>query len=128
MASVEQILHEAFAANAYLVGLLPASKLVTGTAKGLATPYATINREGNAPMARSNGPRIDRTIVRVTVWATHSTGSALRDELIKHWDNWSSESTTPRVLSMRKQNDLAIEEDDGIWQFLIDFEVVTQAR
>lgn len=128
MKTIEQILQELYAANSYLTVLVPSAKFITGTAKGIVPPYATLNREGSNPLTRSNVQRIDRTIVRVQAWASHSVGSALRDTLIDAWDNLSIETSNPRVLSIRKANDLAIEEDDGIWQFLIDFEITTQAR
>lgn len=128
MKSVEQIIQEAYAANSYLTNLVEGAKFVTGMGKGLTVPYATLNREGGAPMARSNANRIDRFVMRITVWANHATGAGLRDELKTYFDNWGSESSNPRVLSMRYLSDLPVEEDDGTWQFLIDFEVVTQER
>jgi hypothetical protein len=128
MASIEEIIHAAYAANPYLTALVPATRFVTGTAKGMGPPYVTISREGSLPAIRSNGKRVDRIVIRFQVWATHSAGEAVRETLINYFDNWESDTLSPRVISMRKANDLAIEEDDGIWQFLIDFEVMTQAR
>jgi hypothetical protein len=128
MKSVEQIIHEAYEANSYLTALIPADKFVTGMAKGMSLPYATMNRESSLPSVRSNTNRIDRLLIRFQVWASHSTGASMRDTLIDAFDNWSSESSNPRVVMMRKANDFAIEEDDGVWQFLIDFQVEIQAR
>jgi len=126
--SIEQIIQDAYAANSYLTSLVPSAKFVTGTAKSLELPYITLSREGSTPSVRSNSNRVDRTVMRFQFWGSHSVGTTVRDMLIQAFDNWGDDSSNPRVVMMRKANDLAIEEDDGTWQFLIDFVVETQAR
>jgi hypothetical protein len=126
--SIEQIIQDAYAANSYLTALVPSAKFITGTAKNLELPYITLNREGSAPSVRSNSKRIDRVVMRMQFWGTHTLGTTVRDMLVGAFDNWGDESSNPRIVMMRKANDLAIEEDDGVWQFLIDFVVETQAR
>lgn len=125
--SIEKMIHEVYAASSAVTGLIPTSKFVTGKASGLSLPYLQLSREGNPIAFRSNGvSRFEKPVVRMQFWhASQEAGGQLRDLLVDLFDNRDMLAGNRRVLYMRKTNDLEIQEDDGVWQFLIDFELLT---
>lgn len=109
--------------------LLPVASIVTGNQVNEESPlpYAQTNVETSRPLLRTNTSRIDKPLVRVQIWHdVHATGAAMRDAFIRAIDNRDFEPDGLDVLSIRYSNALAIQEDDGVWQFLIDFELITQ--
>ena len=124
--STEQLLHTWWAASATLNGLLDSAVLTTGKAQDENTtlPFATLSRENNQDDHRTNCGRTDRGTFRVKLWHdSHALGQAIQAALIAAWDNKTYDSGGVQIVSARRSNDFHFQEDDGVWQFVTDFEI-----
>lgn len=117
--------HQAGDAFDTLRSRLPVARAVTGTWKGDdALPRATINREGGSPLARWEGGRLDVDTLRIQVWHDNfDAGAAIRDAVVAAFDDFDIRLPGKTIVCMRLANHFDLEEDDGVWQFLVDFEV-----
>lgn len=115
------------AATVALRALLPANKVVTGQQQdeNASLPYATINRESSPVTTRTNCNAIDSTLIRLQIWHENfDEGQAIKDAAIECFDPSDFNEFIAdgvRIFDIRKANDLNFQEDDGVWQFLIDF-------
>jgi hypothetical protein len=125
--SIEATIHDWYAASASLVALLPASRFVTGhvqdeTQQDL--PYCTLNRESDAPSYRTNCGRMDAASLRFQLWhEAWNSGNTIADAIVAAFDNGERTAGAITIHSMRLSNRFHLQEDDGVWQFLLDFDV-----
>jgi hypothetical protein len=130
--SIEQAIHEIIADVSNpdavaLLALLPASRIATGENHDQTFPYASVSLESNAPEYRANKGGTRRPVIRFQVWHDdHAEGVAIRTAIETLFENKSFETTTKDLISTRHENSLAIQEDDGSWQFLIDVQTITK--
>lgn len=104
-------------------------KIITGQVQAgdLPLPYATINVENNNSLYYSNGGSPRRATVRVQLWHdSHAQGCELRAKLIGIVDNKNFTTSEAAILCCRHENDFAVQEEDGVWQFIIDFDVMIE--
>jgi hypothetical protein len=129
--NVGKLIHERWAAAAALNALLPVSRVVTGTyfaeEPSLDDGYATITRPGDAPLAWfADGSRLDRVPVRITVYVSrdkHDEGEAIADAVKMAFDGAAcSLSTDDMVLRMMLSAYQPLDDDDGNWYFILDFD------
>lgn len=124
--AIHEVINNASIADAVaLLALLPAARIVTGTHHDRDLPYASIGMESNGPEYRSNDGGQRRYLVRIQVWhEDHAAGVAIRTAFEKLFENKTFSTTQAELISTRHANSLSIEESDGVWQFLIDIEIV----
>lgn len=109
---------------ATLASLIPISRITFGKAwkDREVFPYITISLENNQKAFYSNVGQGRIPGLRFTLFDDdHSRGCSIRKALVETFDNVAIGS----ILSMRHENDFAIQDDDEIWQFTIDFELFT---
>ena len=108
-----------------LLALLPAAKIATGTNHDKELPYCSINRESNASEYRSNAGGQRRYLVRFQVWHhEHAAGLAISEAIQTLFENEDFSTLESNLIQTRHENDFAIQEDDGTWQFVIDIQVI----
>lgn len=122
--SLEQTIHQRWAADAALGALLPAERVTTGRATCSKRPYATIVRTASRPALRTNaGDAVDEVTLRIDIWHDrHHAGQAILQQVKAAFDR--SDFALPggqRVIQMRRTSDVAVQHDDGLWQFTIEF-------
>lgn len=128
--SIEAAIHEIIGDSEIpdavaLLALLPAERIVTGTVHDQNLPYATINLESNAAEYRSSAGGLRRFLVRFQVWhENHASGVAIRDAIEQLFENKSFSTDAGAVIQTRHENSLALQEDDGVWQFVVDVSVI----
>ena len=128
--AIHEVLNDGTNANALaLLALLPVARIVTGTNHGRDLPYCSVNLESNGTEYRANADAaMRRNLVRFSVWhETHASGVAIREAIETLFENKAFETTEANLIT-RHENSLAIEEKDGVWQFLIDIEVKLTAK
>ena len=128
--AIHEVINDGSNANALaLLALLPAARIVTGTNHGRDLPYCSINLESNGAEYRANvSGTMRRNLVRFSLWhETHASGSAIRNAIETLFENKAFETTETDLIT-RHENSFAIEEEDGVWQFIIDIEVKLTAK
>jgi len=122
--NLAQVIHQRWAATEPLNDLLPASRVFTGMSVDPTTPYAVISRQSDRPVAYLNdGSTVDRVGVRVEVFhENHDAGAAVVDQLKAafHLAQFAL-SGSDKVIGMQRSNDFEHHNDDGLWQFVVDF-------
>lgn len=131
---IEQAIHARWAATAGLIALIPANQFTTGSRldENTTLPAAVLSLE-NTDRRRTNSGHTKIRGVRLKLWVQeHYDGVQIRKQLEAAFDNtsWSVTSGAPpvvvfRVLSSRIENDFVLQEDDGVFQFVTDLELVT---
>ena len=107
-----------------LLALLSADRIVTGTHHDRDLPYACINLEGNGSEYRANTGKLRTYAIRFSLWhENHTAGCAIRDAIEQLFENKSFETSAAKLKCSRHENTLAIEENDGVWQFTIDMTI-----
>ena len=132
--SIEASIHEIISDNtnpdaAALVTLLPADRIVTGRMQsGVALPWCTVNLESSQSNYRSSNGSARSCAIRFQVWHDqHQKGIAIRDAIQTLFENKDFKLTAENLLSTRVDNDFAVQEPDGTWQFIVDIDVITAA-
>ena len=127
--SIEQAVHEIITDASIpdavaLLALLPADRIVTGTNHDRDLPYASVSLESNVANHRSSDGQSRRLVVRFQVWHdNHAQGSAIQSAIEKLFENKDFQTTTEDLICTRHENSLAIQEEDGTWQFLVDLDI-----
>jgi hypothetical protein len=127
---IEKAIHEIITNAAYpnavaLLALLPATKIATGTNHDKELPYCSINRESNSAEYRSNVGGQRRYLVRFQVWHdVHAAGLAISEAIQNLFENEDFSTLESDLIQTRHENDFAIQEEDGTWQFVIDIQVI----
>jgi len=121
--SLEQAVHQRWAADPGLAAALPAENVVTGRYGGGQVPYATVHRTQNRRLLRTNDGRLDETRLAVHVWHDDYDAGRQIAELVQAAFDGAGFALPNggRVVRMRRTADSAEEHDDGLWQFSLEF-------
>mgnify|MGYP005839736353 CR=1 FL=1 len=122
--SLEQAVHERWAASQALAALLPADRVSTGRSSCPTVPYATILPERRQTALRTNaGDTVDEVTLRVNVWhEAYGAGRAIVEQVRAAFDRAAFELPGGgRVLHMRRTSESAAQHGDGLWQLSIQF-------
>ena len=128
---IEQAIHEilddvSIPDSVTLSALLPTERIVTGQHHDRDLPYASINLEGNITEYRSNCGSARNQRLRFQVWhENHSLGSEIATAIENLFENKTFTTSVLNIIRSRHENSLTMQEDDGVWQFLIDFQIAT---
>lgn len=126
---IEQTIHERFAASAGLVALLPTERFTTGNRLDdpeTELPAAVLDLQSTSKRY-VNTHHLKESDIRLKVWVRdHADGVAIREELENVFDNTDWVGTKLRVIKSRIEDDSAIQEDDGVWQFLFTLSVISK--
>lgn len=120
-----EIIHQRWAAASGLNDLLPASRVTTGIGADATSPYAVIAKRSDRPMTRHNdGSSIDVVGVRISVFDNnHDSAAAVIEQIKTALDRTAFDlSGDDRVIDMQRSNDYQRQDDDGVWEFVIDFD------
>ncbi len=125
---IEKAIHEIIASSdtdaIALRALLAADRIVTGINHNRDLPYASISVEGNTPLYRSNVGGMRNYRVRFSLWhENHLLGQTIAEAIQDLFENKSFDTTTERIACIRHDNTLSLQEEDGTWQFTIDFQI-----
>lgn len=122
--NLAQVIHQRWAAAEALDQLLPASRVYTGMSVDPRPPYAVITRQSDRPSAYfHDGSTVDQVGVRVQVFHdNHDAGAAIVHQIKRafHQSQFAL-SGSDKVINMQRANDSERPNDDGLWQFVIDF-------
>lgn len=124
--SVEQAVHQHWALWKPLTDLVPESRVVTGLAQGEpALPYVTIQRQGDAATTRtSSGTLLDTLRLRFSIWDDRLDRALLvARELRQRFNRADFGWSQGRVLDCRQVQHAHLEEEDGIWRVMLDYEL-----
>ena len=123
-----QVIHQRWAADSTLNGLLDSSKVTTGTyyATDPTFPYATITRPGDTTGGYDNdGAALELPRVRITVYHgrdNYDEGLAIAAAVKSAFDRTDfALSGSDKVLNMQRDGYEEIDDEDGDWYFVIDF-------
>jgi hypothetical protein len=123
--NLAQVIHQRWAGDEALSALLPASHLYTGMSVDPTPPYAVISRQSDRPLAVFNdGSAVDRVGVRVQVFHDNYDAGAAVVHQIKaafHLAEFPL-AGSDKVIGMQRSNDFERQNDDGVWQFVVDFQ------
>ena len=127
--NLSQVLHQQWAANATLNGLLPVANLHTGTyfATDPTFPYATLAPQPGDVQSRMNdGHRIDTQTVRFVVYHgadSYDEGVIIAQAVDDAFDKLDFDlGGGDRVISMLVDGPPSEEQnDEGNWSWVIDF-------
>ena len=126
--------------NTRLASLLPASsdqdvnKVHTGRNFTPELPFAILEKTGGSPEMYDNcDSGVDLVNVRVQIFAEdYDEGEEILDAVKAAFDRthfdlyWGSSSSSgediDKVLNMQRTQDSALQEPDGVWRFVIDFD------
>lgn len=130
---IEQAIHEIIASSdphaVTLRSLLVAERIVTGINHDRDLPYASISVEGDLAEYRSNAGSMRNLRVRFSLWHdNHLAGAGIRDAIKTMFENKSFDTTTENIACSRHDNSFAIQEEDGTWQFIIDFQIQSVSK
>ena len=124
--SLEQAIHERWAASAALSAVLPAERLKTGLARGTGIPYATLSRKPGRTVFRTNaGDALDRVPLVIRVWHSQfDAGQAIAQEVKAAFDRAElALDGGDRALDMLRGGESVVQHEDGIWEWAIEFSV-----
>ncbi len=122
--SLEQAIHQRWAQAAALTALLPAERVTTGRAVGVARPYATLHCPHRRTAIRTNdGGGVDAVTVRIDLWFdSYDAGQALLAQLVTTFDRTDFPlADGRRVVQMQHNADTVTQHDDGVWQLSAEF-------
>ena len=122
--SLEQAVHQRWAATGALASLLPTENVTTGAARGDSLPYATIVRKQGRPPLRTNaGATLEEVTLRINAWHDdHDAGRAIAEQVEAAFDGADfALASGARVIQMRRTDEQGSQSDDGIWRFTLEF-------
>ncbi len=119
--TLEQAIHQRWAAYAPLNNLLAADRLTTGRALRTEPPHATLRREKTQTVCHTNDGRIDEIGLRIDLWyADFGAGRAVIDQIGAAFGGCSLDlDADEQVLVVRCTNQSDSQHDDGLWQFTV---------
>lgn len=131
--SVEAAIHEIISDNTNpdavsLLALLPANRIVTGRIQsGDPLPWCTINLESDQTEYRSSTGTVRQPLVRFQIWHhDHAAAVSIREAVRTLFENKEFALAHGKILSTRIENDYSIQEDDGVWQFVVDLRILME--
>jgi len=122
--SLEEAVHQRWAATGALASLLPVENVTTGLARGDFLPYATIVRkQGRATLRTNAGATLEEVTLRINVWHDdHDAGRDIAEEVEAAFDGADfALSSGARVIHMRRTDEEDSQRDDDIWRFTLEF-------
>lgn len=128
--NIEEKIHERWAADGTLNGLLPATDFTTGIhfAEEPTFPYATLTRPGDVPIDYHNDDSsLENVQIRITVYhqkSSYDEGLAITDAVKAAFDRSTFDLTGSgdKVLCMQRLSFTPLQDDvTGDWFFLIDY-------
>ncbi len=123
--NLAEVIHQRWAAASGLNDLLPASRVHTGIGVDPTLPYAVLSKQSDRPTQRHNdGSAVSAVELRIRVFHDNYDSAAAVVEQVEAAFNGAdfALSGNDRVINMRRSNDFQRQEDDGVWQFVIDFD------
>lgn len=128
--SVEAAIHSRYAANLAVTQLCPAAKFITGVHQheNQASPYGSLTRVGALASLWTTSGKVTRHQMRFQFWpSSYGQGDQIKTAVKNLYDNQSFTEGDTHVSCMRLSNEFELQEDDGSWQFVMDFDVDSQA-
>ncbi|HVU87348.1 MAG TPA: DUF3168 domain-containing protein [Pirellulales bacterium] len=125
--SLEQAIHNRWATDFLLAGLLPAERLSTGAARGETSfPYVVLSRRENQVLARtSSGTSIDRAVVRFAIWSADLDEAKEIARAVAHrFERVDFPLDEGNVLNMQRLQETETQADDSSWLVEIDYTVI----
>jgi hypothetical protein len=122
--SLEQAVHQRWAAADDLASLLPAENVTTGIASSQTLPRATIARKlGRSTLRTNAGATLEEVTLRIEVWhEDHDAGRKIAEEVDAAFDGAVFALSSPsRTAQMRRTDQQDSQHDDAIWRFAIEF-------
>ena len=122
--SLEQAVHQRWAATGALASLLPVENVTTGPAGGDSLPYATIVRKRSRTTLRTNaGATLEEVTLRINVWHDdHDAGRDVAEQVEAAFDGAEFTLASPqRAVRMRRTDEHGSQRDNGIWRFTLEF-------
>jgi hypothetical protein len=119
-----QVIHQRWADDSTLNGLMPATRAYTGMSFDPARPFAVISKESDKPdNYNSDGSAIDVVGLRIQVFHdSYDAGAAIAHQIKKTFDRTAFDlSDDDKVLDIQRANDSEKQNTDGVWQFTLDF-------
>jgi hypothetical protein len=117
--SLEQELHEQWAADAALIALVPAARVFTGFAVGDPTlPYVVLDDVSRAAQLRaSTAGAVDRVELCFQIYTDDlDEAKAIAEAVRQQFDRTSFALSSGTVLSMREAESAERLHDSGVWQ------------
>jgi len=122
--NLAQVIHQRWAASPTLNGLLPAARVYTGLSFNPARPFAVISKESDKPDTyHSDGSAIDTVGLRIQVFHDHyDAGAEILHQIKTALDRTTFDlAGSDKVLNIERNNDSERQNNDGAWQFIVDF-------
>src|SRR3972149_1427654 len=123
--NLAQVIHQRWAADTTLNGLLPASRVYTGLSFDPVRPFAVISKESDRPATyHRDGSAIDTVGLRIQVFHDHyDAGAGIMHQIKATFDRTAFDlAGSDKVLNIDRGNDSERQNNDGVWQFIIDFD------
>lgn len=127
--SIEQALHEAWAASSALGQLLPAERLLTGGQPGEPElPYGVLVRSASWPVSRtSSQTELRRTRVRWAIYAGElGTAQAIVGAIRERFERQPLTIAGEPWLNMQWVKEEERWEPPGVWRATVDYDVDTR--
>lgn len=125
--SLEQAIHNRWATDFLLAGLLPHDRLSTGAARGdTSLPYVVLSRRENQVLARtSSGTSIDRALMTFAIWSADLDQAKEIGRAVAHrFERVDFPLDEGSVLNMQRLREAETQADDGSWRLEIDYAVI----
>ena len=122
--NLAQVIHQRWAADSTLNGLLPATRVYTGLSFDPTRPFAVISKESDKPETyHSDGSAIDAVGLRIQVYHdNYDAGAEIAHQIKKVFDRTAFDlSGSDKVLNIQRGNNSENQTDDGVWQFIMEF-------
>jgi hypothetical protein len=122
--NLAQVIHQRWAADTTLNGLLPATRVYTGLSFDPLRPFAVISKESDKPETyHSDGSAIDSVGLRIQVFHdNYDAGAEIAHQIKAAFDRTAFDlAGSDKVLNIQRGNDSENQNDDGVWQFIMDF-------
>lgn len=123
--SVLAAIHARWAADDAITAIVPAEQFTTGDRLDCDDdlPVATVNVEGERKEWDSSKP-LRVSTCRLQVWIReHAVGELLQGAVESAFDNTSWTTGGTHVVLSRVENAYPVQEPEGVWQFVFDFEI-----
>ena len=123
--NLAQAIHQHWAAAADLDDLLPASRLYTGLAVDGVMPYATLSLAIKRPASRHHdGSAVETPSATIRIFGqSYDAVAAIAQQLQRAFDGADfALSGNDRVIDVRRCGESQIQDGDGVWQFVIEFD------
>jgi hypothetical protein len=127
--SLEQAIHEQWAAEAALNSLVPAARVFTGMAVGeVVRPYVVLaERQSHAELRASGGGAVDRVQLAFHVFAADlDEAKAIAAAVAEHFDRSSFARDEGAVLAMRMHAASEHMHDDGVWEMTATYAALVE--